>query len=107
MWLTIVSFVLFGFGGLICATNFYCAFLRYPLHRLCGGTQESYHYESGIPVFGSFFVAISLVKFWSYPILLPIAIILILVDTGGLHWFLGVMFWYVILKRGNRDSRGS
>ncbi len=101
---TIVAFALLGLGGLTCCANFYCSFLRYPLHRLFGGTRENYHYVSGAPLFGSFFVALSLLKFWSDPTLLPTAIVLILIDTGGLHWFLGVMFWHVVLKKGKTDK---
>jgi hypothetical protein len=101
---TVIAFALLVLGGLICCANFYCAFLRYPLHRVFGGTRENYHYGSGVPLFGSFFVAIALMKFWSDPTLLSIAIVLILIDMGGLHWFLGVMFWYEVLKKGNRDK---
>ena len=100
---------LLGLGGLICCVNFYLSFLRYPIHRFRGGLRETYKYDSGVPLFGSLLVVLSLLKFYSHPVLLTIAIILILIDTGGLHWFLGVMFYYyVILKGKNKsdDARG-
>ena len=79
--------------------NLYLSFLRYPIHRLRGGTRENYKHVSGLPLFGSLFVALSLLKFYSHPILLAIAVILILIDTAGLHWFLGTMFYYYAIRK--------
>jgi Na+/melibiose symporter-like transporter len=94
-------------GSLLCCLNFYLSFLRYPVHRIMGKKKEEYQWISGFPVFGSLFVAISLFKFWQPPWLLATAIILILIDTGGLHWFAGTMLWYEVLKKGNRPTTGS
>ena len=96
---------LLGFGGFLCCVNFYLSFLRYAIYRLCGRTRENYKWVSGVPLFGSLFVALSLLKFRSHPIFLTIAIILILIDTGGLHYFLGVMFYYEVLKKNKSDNR--
>ncbi|MCD4726956.1 MAG: hypothetical protein K8R46_04810 [Pirellulales bacterium] len=102
-WVAVGLFVL---GGFICCVNFYLSFLRYPIHRLRGGTRESYKWVSGVPLFGSFFVALSLLKFWSQPYPCAIAIILILIDTGGLHWFLGVMFYFEVFRKKSAMCNG-
>jgi len=96
---------LLGIGGLVCCLNLYLSFLRYPVHRMMGKKKEDYRWSSGIPVFGSLFVAISLFKFWQPPWLLATAIVLILIDTGGLHWCAGVILWHGVLKKGNRPTQ--
>ncbi|MHC4718493.1 MAG: hypothetical protein ACYS5V_16095 [Planctomycetota bacterium] len=95
---------LLGLGGLVCCLNFYLSFLRYRVHRMRGGAQESYRWVSGLPVVGSLFVAISLIEFRRPAWLLAIAIVLILIDTGGLHWFAGSMFYYGVLRKGDRPT---
>ncbi len=92
-------------GGLICLLNFYLSVLRYPIHRLRGGKKEEYKWASGIPMFGSLMVAISLIKFWQPTWLLITAIVLILIDTGGIHWFSGVMLWQRF-SRNEKDVSG-
>jgi hypothetical protein len=61
--------------------------------------KEEYRWVSGLPVVGSLFVAISLLSFWQSPWLLALGIFLILIDTGGLHWFLGTIFYHQVLKK--------
>jgi hypothetical protein len=95
------------FSGLLCCFNFYLSFLRYPIHRMMGKKKEEYRWASGIPVFGSLFVAISLLSFWQVPWLRGTAIGLILIDTGGLHWFAGTMLWHEVLKKRNRPTTGA
>ena len=92
-------------GGLLCCINFYLSALRYPVHRMMGGKKEEYRWVSGIPVFGSLFVGISLFKLWKPPWLLALGVVLILIDTGGLHWFAGTMFYHKVLKKGNRPTK--
>ena len=96
---------LFGLGGIVCCLNFYLSFLRYPVYRLTGGKPEEYRWISGFPLIGSLFVAVSLFRFWDTPWLLATAIILILIDTGGIHWYAGMMFWYEVLKKGNPPDK--
>ena len=92
--LTQLSWIAFGLGAFICAGNFYLSFIRYPLHRLCGRSRESYRWVSGIPLFGSLFVALSLLQLCATPWLLPAGVVLILADTGGVHWFIGTMIYH-------------
>ena len=99
MIIKLIMIFLFGFGGLMCCLNFYLSFLRYPVHIMMGRKKEDYKWVSGIPVFGSLFVAISLFKFWQPTWLLVFAIILILIDTAGLHWMAGYMLYYEVLKK--------
>ncbi len=87
------------FGGLLCCLNFYLSFLRYPVHRLTGKKKEEYKWVSGIPVFGSLFVALSLLALWQTPWVLVMSIILILIDTGGIHWLAGVVLYHEVLKK--------
>jgi hypothetical protein len=58
---------------------------------------------------GSLFVALSLMWLHQLPILIPLGIGLILVDTGGIHWFFGVMVYQLMysiyqLVRGQKGS---
>lgn len=86
-------------GGFVCCLNFYLSFLRYPLHRLGGGSKESYHWVSGFPLVGSFFVAIALLKYWHNTGLFVAAMLLIAIDTGGIPWFLGSILYQAVTKR--------
>jgi hypothetical protein len=92
--LAILSWIIFGLGAFICLLNFYLSFLRYPIHRLRGLSRESYHWSSGFPIIGSLMVAISLIGLHSQTGILPASIVLIAIDTGGIHWFAGSMIYY-------------
>jgi hypothetical protein len=52
-----------------------------------------------LPVIGSLFVAISLLKYWQNTWLFVAAIILIAIDTGGIHWFLGTILYQAVRKK--------
>jgi hypothetical protein len=69
---------------------------------MMGKKKEAFRWSSGIPVFGSLFVAISLIGFRQPPWLFAAAVVLILIDTGGFHWFAGVMLWQKLLKKRMR-----
>ena len=88
---TTLAWIAFPLGALLCLTNFYLSFLRYSLHRLRGLPKELYRSVSGIPLFGSLFVALSLFSLYDMPGMIPVAAALILIDTGGIHWFVGTM----------------
>lgn len=94
-----ITKVLFVIGGALCLTNFYLSFLRYPVHRLRGGNADTHRSVSGIPLFGSILVAISLVPSSMHGWWLTAGLLLIAVDTGGLHWFAAVMIWRSLRDR--------
>ena len=100
--ITILAWIAFTLGGLSCLLNFYLSFLRYPLHRLCGRPRESYRWVSGFPIVGSLLVGLSLLKLHALPGLLAPAVVLMVVDTGGLHWFAGSMLSQMILNKPPR-----
>ena len=87
--LTFISWVALVVGGVLCLLNFYLSWLRYPLHRLRRRSKESYHSASGAPLVGSLLVALSMFVLRSVTAVVPVAIALIVIDTGGIHWLLG------------------
>ena len=82
------GYVLFAIGGLISCVNFYLSFLRYPVHRLLGGTKEDYHWVSGFPLFGTLTIIAGLPFLpWSMWLSL-LTFVFLLIDTGGIPWFI-------------------
>jgi len=71
--------------------NFYLVFIRFQIHQLKGGSKDDYQWVSGWPIIGSALVAVSLFEFWGQSWIGYLALILILIDLGGLHWFIGSM----------------
>lgn len=84
--------IIFAIGALITLFNFYLSYLRYPVHIAAGGTRETYRWVSGVPLLGSFLLWLS-VPLLPSVIFKVVAILLSLLDTGGIHWFLGTMWW--------------
>jgi len=80
--------ILLTAGGAICCFNFYLVFLRYPLFRLSGGNPTEYRFKPGVPALGSLLAGLSLISFWNNPWLALAAVIFILMDIDGLHWYL-------------------
>jgi uncharacterized membrane protein YdcZ (DUF606 family) len=94
-----LAWIAFTFGALVCLVNFYLSFLRYPLHRLRGNSKDSFHWVSGFPLVGSLFVALSLLGLHNISGITLMAVILIVIDTGGIHWFIGSMIYQSIQAR--------
>ena len=92
--LTFISWAAFLVGGFVCLLNFYLSWLSYPLHRLRGLSPESFRSHSGFPLIGSILVVVSLVGLHSESTVVCIAIGLIAIDTGGIHWFLGAQVYH-------------
>jgi hypothetical protein len=92
--LTFISWVALVVGGALCLLNFYLSWLRYPLHRLRRRSKESYHSTSGAPLVGSLLVALSMFGLRSVTAVVPVAIALIVIDTGGIHWLLGSQIYH-------------
>jgi hypothetical protein len=89
----VIAWLALMIGGLVCALNFYLSFCRYALHRRGGGSRESYGRISGFPLVGSVLVALSLFKFYDLFWILTVALVLIAIDTGGVHWFIGALIY--------------
>ena len=102
----VIAWTAFALGALLCLFNFYLSFLRYPLHRLRGLPEESFRYASGIPLLGSVFVGSSLLGIHAQPGVLPVAIVLAVIDAGGVVWVAGAMIYILIhlLVYGKRDG---
>jgi hypothetical protein len=103
----ILTYVVLGFGGLICVLNFYLSLLRYPVFLRRGGKKEEYRHVSGFPLIGSALVAAALVFgkfdswiFWS-------GVVIALLDTGGIHSFLATMAWFALRDRANQPLQGT
>jgi len=97
----IILYILFIIGSLICFLNFYLSFLDYPVQRLIHGKKKKFKSISGLPLVGSLFVAISLIFLYKSNLLLTVGLILIAIDTGGIHWFLGITLFYSL-----KDKKG-
>jgi len=95
----IIFQVLFYLGSFICILNFYLSFLRYPIYKLIHSDSKEYKWTSGVPIVGSFFEVISLIFLYKTKWMLISGIIFIILDTGGLHWFLGTVFYHAVLKK--------
>lgn len=90
-----LGWLLFVSGAWFCLLNAYLSFLRYPLHRWRGRPHSSYRSISGVPILGSLFVLLALFQGCGADWVLPIGIILILIDTGGAHWYFFTMIFHV------------
>lgn len=96
--------ILLAAGGLICFLNFYLVFLRYPVYRLVGGNPAEYRFTSGVPLVGSLLVALSLIVFWSNPWLAALALLLMLIDIDGLHWYILMYIYFEVLRKRRTPS---
>jgi hypothetical protein len=102
--LGIVAIVLLGVGALFSLLNFYLSFVSYPFHRLRGRARDDFKWISGVPLIGSFMLWISAVLLQTTS-LKWLAIVLSLFDTGGIHWFAGIMLWHKWIKNECPERR--
>ncbi|MDT7778120.1 MAG: hypothetical protein QOC99_632 [Acidobacteriota bacterium] len=94
----VVGFIICGFGALITLVNFYSSYVSYPLHRLIS-KDKPFTYSSPVPIVGSLLL-------WLGAIWLRSAgsvgwrwlLVLSLLDTGGIHWFLLLMVLAVFFR---------
>lgn len=94
IFLTFLKWALFAFGAYLCVLNFYLSFLRYPLYRRRGLPKESFKFISGIPILGSLIVFLLLHYTNLPPVMQYVAIGLIVIDTGGIHWAIGSIIYH-------------
>ena len=98
--------ILFAAGAFVTVMNAYLSFIRYPVHLALGGTRETYRWVSGFPLVGSLFLWLSILLLSSVA-LKWFAAALSLFDTGGIHWFVGTMWWtgqLAAVLRGRKDG---
>ena len=92
-----MSLVLPLVGGALCLLNFALSFLRVPLLRAHG--QQPERNVSGIPLLGSALVAVALLLGLDSRLARLAAWALIVMDTGGLHWFALVLLHQALRRR--------
>jgi hypothetical protein len=99
---TIIGYLAFALGAFLSLLNFYLSFVRVPLRRALGRPSR---FVSGFPLVGSLLLVASAVLLWRARWLAFTALAVAALDTGGLHWFLGVLLWGVISGRsGGGDA---
>jgi hypothetical protein len=79
----VFAYFLFGVGALVSLLNIYRAFFRPTILRLL---QREYRRDLVVPLIGSLFLVLCLVYFQLPQALWWTAVILALLDTGGIHW---------------------
>lgn len=100
--MTILASILFAAGTFICCTNFYLSFIRYPL---CLFLRREYEFVSGFPVIGQLLIVISIALFpHRASTLLWAGMVLALLDTGGVHWFIWGLVGGCELFQGKKTS---
>jgi len=95
------SIVLFLLGAYICAFNAYVSFLRYALLRLMGRPRASINDVSPITMLGSLLVGLALLGLWHQSAWRWTGLTLIVLDTGGVHWFAATMCYVFLTERRN------
>jgi hypothetical protein len=99
MKLAWLGYGLFAVGACISLLNFYLSFLWYPLNKLLGWECP---WVSGFPLVGSLSLVAAALLLWNSPQWFWSCLGLALLDTGGLHWFLGMMLWHMTLHHNRR-----
>src|SRR4051794_37286374 len=91
-----LAYAAFALGASLSLLNFFLSFVRAPLLRAGG---RSPRFVSGIPLFGSLLLVVSATLLWSQRRLALSALALAALDTGGIHWFVGVLLWEAVAAR--------
>lgn len=92
---------LFSAGAFVCLLNFYLSFLRYPILRRKGKSEDEIGSPSGFPFIGTMLVLFS-VAHLTDSFLFPVGVVIMLLDTGGPHWLIGMMIYHSV-----RDKKES
>ena len=93
-----IGFVVLACGGATAFLNFYRSVLRYLLYRVLG-RADKYRFVSGLPALGTLFLIIAAVLLFDVPVWRWLVAAFIVIDTGGLPWFCGVMLWQWFFNR--------
>lgn len=82
---------LFTFGGLFCLSNFYYSFLRVPLLVWRGVAPDAIRNVSSFPLLGVFVLPGLVLAPPSFALSVA-TLLLMLVDTGSISWFVAIMW---------------
>ena len=89
-----VSLSIYVLGCLFCLVNIYTSWLRYPIHKyVFKKPDDEFKFVSGIPLLGSVFIVLALFLYSGNAILFWLGVVLALLDTGGIHWFIGTIIY--------------
>jgi len=101
------AYLLFVLGAFICILNFHSSFIRPAIHSMRG--QGEYRFASGFPLIGSLMLVGSFLLLPAGHIPRPVALVIALFDTGGIHWFCVIMAldFYRSHRRSSGDVAGS
>ncbi len=99
----VLLYLLFFLGAFFCALNFHLSFLRVPLLRSKGVPDDQIQHVSGAPLLGTLFVLVGLGAAHDVPGFLPLGLLLVLIDTGGPHWFVGTMIYMAVRGHIHRE----
>ena len=87
---TVVGWLLLILGVFVSLLNFHLSFTLPLYHRL---RQRESRISSGIPYIGQLLCLLSLPFFPTPSVPQLIALIAALIDTMGIHWFIGALLW--------------
>jgi hypothetical protein len=93
---TVLAYTALVLGAALSLLNVYLSFVRLPLLRACG---RSPRFVSGVPLCGSMLLVVSAALLWPVRWLALSALALAALDTGGIHWFCGVLLWQTLAAR--------
>jgi hypothetical protein len=82
------------FAAVIGAFNFTFSFVRPLLYRLIHGSREGYQHISGFPGVGTLIVVVGVLLSFGDIITASVGLLVLLIDTGGLPWFIAVTWKY-------------
>ncbi len=94
--MNIFAYCLFGAGAFVSILNFYLSFIQPAIYRL---RHREYRVVSGLPLIGSLLLVVSFFCFSSGHPLRSVALIVALLDTGGIHWFCGTILYHWVRDR--------
>jgi hypothetical protein len=79
------------------------SYVRYFLHLVFRKKSE-YHFVSGFPIVGSFLVVdcLAILRFPRWALIA--GVVAAVLDTGGIHWFIGIVGWHEITQN-SRTAR--
>ena len=76
-----------GLGMIGVIANIYLHLLRHRIFRMLHGSLKGFSFVSGIPVVSGWLIAIAIPFCPREPVLFIVAVVLMLADPGGFHWF--------------------